>query len=224
MASQDDSEPESECADEIFDVDCIVAERMTGSEGEIKEYLIRWLGFSKPEDHTWEPEEHIIGPNILQQWEERKLRRIRKLEADFDLERWEALKRQSEEEKGRKRLLRKKRHQQVATAGQDNAIKSNDDADGADQVDDDMESVPVETKPGYTAQKAGFQQSKGVFRSYVPASRNVLSDRSIDNEQPYNSLAKSASSTNTYFGTAPSEAARHAKVVKRIIKERLETN
>jgi hypothetical protein len=52
---------------EIFQAECILADRARGTNGAIREYLIKWKGFSK-EHNSWENEHNILDKSFLKKY------------------------------------------------------------------------------------------------------------------------------------------------------------
>ncbi|KAM3078083.1 hypothetical protein ACMFMF_004495 [Clarireedia jacksonii] len=106
MLSPETSEDEQYSSDHEFLVECILSEKVQDGQ---PLYLIEWTGYPR-EMSTWEPPENIQDPGILKTWEERKILQQKGDEATFDVEGFEAQKKQFEEAKAlRSRLRHEKR-------------------------------------------------------------------------------------------------------------------
>ena len=60
--------PEDQLADQVFAAEAITKKRFRKGK---TEYLVKWKGWS-PKHSTWEPEENILDPRLLQQFTQRK--------------------------------------------------------------------------------------------------------------------------------------------------------
>ena len=59
---------EHQLGDQVFAAEAITKKRV--KEGRTQ-YLVKWKGWS-PKHSTWEPEEHILDPRLIQQFAQRK--------------------------------------------------------------------------------------------------------------------------------------------------------
>ena len=60
--------PEDQLADQVFAAEAITKKRFRKGK---TEYLVKWKGWS-PKHSTWEPEENILDPRLIQQFTQRK--------------------------------------------------------------------------------------------------------------------------------------------------------
>ncbi|PQE09843.1 chromo domain-containing protein [Rutstroemia sp. NJR-2017a BBW] len=106
VASIETSEDEQYSTDHEFLVECILSEKV--QDGRTL-YLLDWTGYPR-EMATWEPPENIQDPGIIQTWEERKILQQKGVEAVFDVDAFEAEKKEYAEAKAlRSRLRHEKR-------------------------------------------------------------------------------------------------------------------
>jgi hypothetical protein len=106
VASIETSEDEQYSSDHEFLVECILSEKV--QDGRTL-YLLDWTGYPR-EMATWEPPENIQDPGIIETWEERKILQQKGVEAVFDVDAFEAQKKEYAEAKAlRSRLRHEKR-------------------------------------------------------------------------------------------------------------------
>jgi chromo domain-containing protein 1 len=106
IISIETSEDEQYSSDHEFLVECILSEKV--QDGQTL-YLLDWTGYPR-EMATWEPPENIQDPGIIKTWEERKTLQQKGDEAVFDVDAFEAQKKEFEEAKAlRSRLRHEKR-------------------------------------------------------------------------------------------------------------------
>lgn len=156
---------------EEFEVDRVLAEKTVRGE---KFYLLSWLGY--PEDkHTWEPEDHIQNPEILENWDERKRLEARGVAPPFNLQRWESLIKKIAQDKEYRRRLRKAKRKRLGLS------VSPDSSDG-----ESIEAVEVdeatEDAPGIEQKKPAFKPSKLFVQNFTQAENYQPPESSSDDD------------------------------------------
>ena len=60
--------PEDQLGNQVFAAEAITKKRLKKGK---TQYLVKWKGWS-PKHSTWEPEENILDPRLIQQFAQRK--------------------------------------------------------------------------------------------------------------------------------------------------------
>jgi len=98
------TEPEYHDPEEEFEVEEILAERLT-SDGELQ-YLVRWAGFPMA-DCTWEPDRNLDSPELREMWQDtKKKEKGRREKFDLAIQEYEKARETARQEKLARHKLR----------------------------------------------------------------------------------------------------------------------
>ncbi|KAF7956914.1 hypothetical protein EAE96_004238 [Botrytis aclada] len=160
-------------SDHEFIVERILAQKTEDGQ---RLYLIRWTGFPE-EESSWEPRKNILGQTILDAWKTRRTRELQGLDAPYDVEKLELLKKVAEAGKARRaRLRREKRKRQGIFVSPHES-----DADSIDETQTIISYPIVNTATLRDARNSERQQQvQAARKSKIQERQQIESDSSSD--------------------------------------------
>ncbi|PQE24822.1 chromo domain-containing protein [Rutstroemia sp. NJR-2017a BVV2] len=219
IISIETSEDEQYSSDHEFLVECILSEKI--QDGRTL-YLLDWTGYPR-EMATWEPPENIQDPEIIKTWEERKILQQKGVEAVFDIDAFEAQKKEFAEAKALRSRLRHEKRMAISLGVSGDGPDENEIASvyGSEQTVGSLQSPKRQSPPRPSVDErrsSARQNERQAATARAKVQKRIRSDSDSSDDEPL--IARKSRASISKPAPAPTPLSKGISSPKQNFRER----